>query len=783
MKKSLNSILSILCLIAMTGCDFSSTSSSTNKSSSSSLSATSSLTTSSSTTSSSSSSSSTSTIDFGNLDTNGLIDLLKKSAEKGVAGTLTNITLEKNLGYSKSTATTTFYKNSVHTSTVDDNYGPSATYKTISNNRYYEIEDEDGSLSLSGYKIVDGEASSSLEISNENAVANISNYSNSLVSTGFGLGISIENIANCIFYNMTEGNIYQLTINYPSIDAEEVTLSYLSYIRNEDFPNYSTLNGYSAKFIFNTSRELIGLNLTQSRYDCTTFDYITGEFTQEPEVQNEYTYNYALTYGEKTSETAPAYDLSSLIANDYTVTFYQTQEYVGYDPVTYEGIYEYKDEIAPGSDVENLSYVYPVVTFSPSTASCDTLKYSYVSLEGAIYNAKVGNNVLDYIEFTKPGEIEFTFISAGGVEKTYSFNVYAPNPEYIEVDEELPSILPVNSSIYLPSCYIEPYAASQDYEYVIINGSDYATITYDPDYQAGWGDPGAYKLTATAVGTITLRAVTKADSNIYKEFEINIIEPLSEDELNSRLINNEWGYSQWGEIINASFNDNNTGYLDFGKETYYGADGSVTAENNTTFNFSWSINYSTGTLNITDETWYNRAENGTFIAYNFDYATIDLVGRSFTFVFNIVYTEYNYSYTEEYTFYPALDNTTLQTELCDKSFSGYYSDLGVNLFTMLNANGTGRLYTSNYTSEGTIETDVLTFNWSLDEKSNLIFSNLSSETFTVVVEVYDYATWELVEKTYTFTLNTTATVDKFSASKIEITLTYEGVEYTTGFNY
>ena len=757
-------LLSLLCLVALVGCGTTSTSSTNNQpsspASSSTVAPSSSVSTSSQEVSSSTvaSSSSSSTVDSSStvVDSSSnnssstpeestpvvtpdtandiILDLKEKvnaSIDSEKYGAVTEMTYSQ---YSTATTTSTKNHNKYYTDAVvttsKRGYSSTTTYKKVLDNRYYEVEldtyDEENPEvnSIVGYEIVDENADNS-QLTKEEVNSKLA-FSAGTVD-GFGYGLTLESLVNCIFEEYDSESCYNISISkkYVSSNDYEGVVNAISFFYEQVTPDMGNkLYYYSAEFGFEADGSLDKLLLCQKTYDANSYDFDTHSLNISGTPTGSYFYDYGFEFGVVTEEEAALFDISANLFTDFEVKFYSNSGKT--------------NEI---TEAQKGSAVYIKATGTPAEASDKVVLVSCTDDSLSSYFGKPVDNIYSYYPETT-GEVKFVFASAAGITKTITLNVTAVEPTSIDARGEIPSILAVNASVELPSCSVQPYAADQEYEWKITDGANNATISEEN---------GVYTLTGTASGTVKVQANVLNYSDIKtQEFSIEIVEAKTETELKTIMTTTEWVYNDYGIIYSLTLSEDGKGSINFGKEvTGRDANGPVFATVDTLYNFDYEFDYTSGVTTVSNGEWVNRQENGNFSQFKNPTIEILLTGDGINVTFS--YDWYEMIYETEYNFTPACTPEDLKVKVV-KTWSadvelGNYNN--AYFYLTFNDDNTGSIYLEgideNYNE---IEISYTEFTYSWNENNQIVISTLENVVFEHNAEIYDYETDTSTPVTY-----------------------------------
>ena len=784
-------LLSILCLAVLTGCQFS-TSTSTNQPSSpassstvtpistvssstneeSSSSTVSSNSSSSSTVSSSSSSSSTVESSSSSEDTTPVLppetadDIIAALAEKVNAGidpeVYGDVTEMSFTQYNTATTTITknhskYYSDAVVT-TQTRGYSSTKNYKKVLDGRYYEVEldlyDEENPevTSILGYEIVNENATDS-QLTQADVDKKLA-FSSGLTD-GFGYGLTLESLVNGIFTEYDSDLCYNISISkkYVSSSDYEGFVNAISYFYELSTPDMGNkLFQYSAEFAFADNGSLSNMTLCQKTYNALDYDFDNHQLSITGAATGAYFFDYGFNYGEIKAEETPAFDIKSNLFTDFEVKFYsdssRTQEI---------------------TSAKKGSGVYIGAVGTPAEASD---KIVLASCTDPALSPYVGNPVDDIYSYypEQTGEVTFVFTSAAGISKTITFTVEAVTPTSISLDygQTVPSTLANNSSISLPTCSINPYNADQNYEWKIIEGSDYATIT--EEY-------GMYTLNAIATGEIKVQANAVGYEDIATDvYTITIVDAKSEDELKAALTSTAWVLSQDSNLYSLTLTENGKGTFNFGKEIC-GRDANwnyIYADVDTTYTFDYVLNYADSSLEISNGAWNNRQADGDLARYNDPTIAVELTGGSITATFSFDW--YGSVYSTDYKFTPAYSNEELKAAAC----ATWVGDIDLGnwntacFYITLNSDNTGSIYLEgyDYVNYEPIEIGKTDFTYSWNDNNQIVIDTLEGVTFDCEVEIYDYETYESIPVTYSISIGNTIDVESLLCANLTLSYSF-----------
>ena len=335
-------LLSVLCLLALAGCQPSSTSGTSSQSQGTSGSQT---TTTSSTSSNGSASSSS--------NTPVKPELPGETREEFEAFILAGI--ESTLVYADMTQTSSntqfqsfnFYTNAMvqHKQTFGKNHteeNPNytenvRTYRTIKNGRYYEVTDNIKSPTnntLFGYEIVEENANKA-QRNRTDAETAVSKFFSHTMDGYFGRGTDIQNTVLSIFGKdvYKEESTYHLKFDSEYIGDTSAMKLYISHTVEQ--PNMTSIrpNLYSAEYTLDENGNLTNATFIQKVYNVNDYDTENHLPSENATPTSTSTYAYNFQYGELKAEETPAYDVDSRSYDDYSLKFYtdhgKTEEFTG----------------------------------------------------------------------------------------------------------------------------------------------------------------------------------------------------------------------------------------------------------------------------------------------------------------------------------------------------------------------------------------------------------------------------------------------------------------------
>lgn len=516
------------------------------------------------------------------------------------------------------------------------------------------------------------------------------------------------------------------------------------------------LSTYSCTFVFN-GKVVVGLNFSQAQYqedqETYTWDTVwnteTNTFVEGAEPYNVVTNSYEFTYGDIVAEETPAYDINDFGYADFSLEFYAKMERKW---ATSELLFS--EKIEEGTEIETQTTIYAKLIADEQKPS-DRLYASYKTDDGAYinFNEAYGQSFGE-LTFSKAGEQTVKLSTNLGVEKEYTFNIFAPEPEAIIVWDEIPENILLNETITLPECEIEPFNADQTYVWEVVEGTDCATIAYNEDMMA-------YELTAVAVGDIVVRA-SVPNTEIAEEFETTVVEPLSEEELAAKLVERKWFYDNYESAV-LTLNEDKTGSVEFSE--YF--------DPQTVFTFNWEFDYENACLNLSNPNWSYFTESswskGSLYSGNTPtFANVDLVGRNITFTFYADYGDGEPS-PDEIVFTPAKPFEEVKSSFENAVYQSMINeeDLYLSIFIIFNSDGTGRFYTLDNDWN---EVPISNFSWSWDGETivlseDIVFTTPTSSgdevTITISKTMYDLDTLSAKTFCFDYVYNGKTTTGKF----------------------
>jgi len=798
-------LLSVLCLLALVGCELTPTNSSSNSSSvANSSTSSSSPVTSGSTTSNSSSSSSNGPAVRPELDTS--VEGVKELILSGVEGTLKSASFETIGLYPNDAGVLEanrrdieehfFYKNALvkHQKRVNLNestddelvYNSHDTvYSVVKDGRFYEFQTSANDHtydSLFGYEVVETPVDSSQK-SQEEVNNTLSSYSTFGYNGYFGRADNLANIALSIFGNQVyiEGKSLQVEANAEYVGDTTAINASISFVTEHDSMSGVRPNIYEADYSFDNDGNLVSIAFSQYVYDPVSYDAENHAFKDEVVLSSGTYYNYDFSYGELEDEATPAYDIDSMTLTDYSFKLYTNYEYdSNYNKV-------YKDELV-GNTVFAGSTVYLDYTRTPETAVVDEI-YLVSSSNEQVSSPSTGYGV-DQFYFKAAGDVTFTLSSANGVKKQVSFTVVNPPVESISINSyngEVPETLAKNTTASLPVCNVQPSSADRGYEWIITSGEEHASLSFDAD-AVSYSNSG-WTITALSAGTVTVQARSTADNSITTEvFEIEVVEPLNAEELKAALTGKPWAANNYGVVYGLTFNETSA-VINFGCETVWDRTTyeQITATEPTTYTFDYSIDAETGNIAVTNGVWSYGLEQSQFKSVSGDpVITTSLLGDCIDV--QLFYSGEYGDWDETKTFVPALTTDELKAELVGRYTADVESgDLYGSFLMDIYADGTGKFFTAevsyDWNNNGALVLNnvgnEVTFNWTLEDGVFSV-SNLSGTTKAIYQSGWDDANEVTIYDYFDFTI-TSFDVEQFTFAYFKVTYVNGEDTVTTSF--
>ena len=215
----------------------------------------------------------------------------------------------------------------------------------------------------------------------------------------------------------------------------------------------------------------------------------------------------------------------------------------------------------------------------------------------------------------------------------------------------------------------------------------------------------------------------------------------------------------------------------------------IYSEQPTTYTFYWTLDASSGAIDISNGAWANLVEDSQFAGIADFNITANLLGTDVTVGCHFV-SEYS-DYTEEYKFTPALSNEALKANICQVFyFSVSTSDYsGVDVYVEFFADGTGNFFTAdikwNYsTGEYSFSNigNIITFNWDLNADRDIVLSNLEG-TMSIEYSEYNWETEQQIEGVSHVTMGTVIDVEDLAFGYIKFTYSNEYASNQTERGY
>lgn len=618
-------LLSILCLLALTGCNGTTTSSPVTESSthhhestSPDISSTtlseeiSSSTTSSDTSSEASSStsedSSDTSSDLSSESSNPTIEVtlesLRDRIENSITKELTEVTRVETTSLNITTKSTKFYNNA----TLYSNYKTNSAgtiinnnttyYSTIKDGRYYHVIDnkKNNTTSVEGYEISDTETGiDKITLENANkkmkSIFGIDTKTNNLtINDGTDLSNIVLQPLNYYDRNSNTDTTSIEILNLSGTVENGITTIELSYLYLLESVTSKAANVFSSEYIFNADNELTSYTLKDENYK-NSYDFENYEIPADA-IPITSTYSHTFSYSEELSnESATTYDLSTLTYTDFTVEAY-------FDKAFTEKV---EGTVPLGKDI------YFKVTGTPETATSD-----YILLSSSSESILKTNNLQMRATAKTLGDATLSFISANGIKKEISYTVALSSATAIEFElgANMPTTLEVGSTATLPGCLILPHEASQDYAWRITEGEEFATIELNTE--------GSWSIKATQVGTVKLYAYSTSNETIKtQEYSIEITSAESSvlDALYQGVSLSGFDSVYYLELnITLTLSPDGTGIINFGKELHWQTH--EPAENDTIYTFKWTCDDNTITISEGQYTYgFEFVDDSDIFAY------------------------------------------------------------------------------------------------------------------------------------------------------------------------
>ena len=630
---------------------------------------------------------------------------------------------------------TNYYSDGTITTTATE------TFKAVKGGRYYTIVSDTSDSEnpvmeeIRGYNIVE-EVESPAEITQSEVDTTLGFASGTI--DGFGCAKSLTGLFEGIFANYDPEYSYGVSYN-TLVNGSEISILYFSYYTEPTSEWSTTVYKYTSSIFFNTSSRIVGASFTQDAYYGSNYNFETHSPIADPNIS--YNWEYTFELGKKVEATAP-YDVASLIYSDYEVKAYS-------DPTRTVEVTEF----------EASANLYFGFTGTPDTVTAD--KPIIESIDGDQICWTSTGLCPNYVYLSSSGTATFTFVSAAGVRKSIEITVKAPSPTGISCWADFPSVLSVGETLELPWVSVSPYTASQEIKWVIASGTECAETYYNAEFDTHY-------IRALATGTFTFYACPVADETITTEiYEIEIIEPKSEDEIKSILTSNTWVVND-GVIYSMTLSADGKGLINFGREsTYTPGIGSVEAEVDTTYSFDYVLDYANAVINVSNGTWTNRSESGTFATFTDPVITPSLLGDKVTVSFGSYYS---------FDFIPALSEDEVK-EAYQTTFSGFffqydYLELSVE-FSATHATFFAVTYIN---GEETRKNEVsVEYTWNADGNIELVNGDLNYSA----IKYFDYDTE--TDITTNIVIDSVLKVDKYLASYLSVTILADEVSYTARF--
>ena len=620
-------------------------------------------------------------------------------------------------------------------------------FRTSENGRYYEVttdatDPEAETISgIIGYEIVDEVINPYSEMTQDEVDAELGFASGT--TDGFALATSLEALWECAFENYDAEYSYNLsaTKTYSSAGVTDYVYSSISYISEvpSSWGGAPSVYCYTIDLGYDANGKVNYALFAQDSYDSYSENYDFDLHMPIAAPSSSYYTEYTFEFGELTEGEAP-YTMSDIIFSDYEVKAYS--DYAKTDEKT---VYSVGD------------YIYFGFEGTPETACYE--KPILESITGDRITWSSAGSSVNYISTSSAGTATFTFVSAAGIRKSIEITVKAPTPTSISFSGSMPSVLAVNGTEALPCCTTQPYAASNKHNWTIVEGADYAEITYN-------ADEDAHYIKGLASGIVKVQAYALDDETITTPvYEIEVTEPKSEAEINTILTTTNWAVND-GVIYNLSFNTDGTGAIDFGYErtmdweTYE----YVYATEKTLYTFNWELDYANGAFNITNGTWVNRMEDGNYSSFSDPVITPSLLGDKVNVNFG---TYYNWDFT------PAFSSEQLHAAIIGSEFYGYatsfhYADI---YFEVGETAVSFYAKSYDYSAGGYIKSDIAEVEYTWDANNNIV---LTGGDYAYSLNVYG--------EYYDIVISSTLEVETSFGSYINVTFTADGKSYTVKCN-
>lgn len=427
------------------------------------------------------------------------------------------------------------YSNGISTKTteIDHNLNNTKNYSGfigIENNNYYEINRSSTNEYNSTSKKVIG-----TDITLEEA-----EKKSSLIGyrTHYGLGdIIIEEYIDSSSYLAYFGDFkeFKLTNQNGNITLnasyeKKSTSYYVSSVFREFYLNINIKDDMVTNFTF-----------ICNDYDDSSYNFNTHELKENPTVLEYTKHEFAQQSGKK--EINNNFDVapSQCYFTDYSIKTY---------PKGNEGNY---DNFEVGDYID-----FTLGSFAPNTATTmiDTIKYKSSSNDKVATYSSMGG-----LKAVGAGEATLTFISSNNIEKTVNITIKYKQAESIEINFDEIGV-EVNKTVENITATVLPSGSEQSYSLSIIEGNDFAELTYDEETKS-------YSLKGLKEGKITLKAQSLIDENISITKDIYIYSPITSENVLSTLLNSKYQTEAYnGKTYILIFNENGKGEVKDGFESY-----------------------------------------------------------------------------------------------------------------------------------------------------------------------------------------------------------------------
>ena len=478
------------------------------------------------------------------------------------------------------------------------------SFRTVENNRYYEVATNASDsanptiTSVNGYDIVEETVTPAEKTQAEVDVA--LGFASGTVD-GFGMAKSLEALFAGAFENYDSEFSYGIAFEkqYTSATSSNFVYSSISYYTEPTSEWSTTVYKYTSEFTYDDAAKVTGVTFIQDTFYGVNYDF--EAHTPIAAANSSYKWTYSFEFGEKTESEKP-YNVSSLLLTDYEVKSYR-------DSARTEEATEFEME-------DNLYFSF---IGTPETATADLPIIESIVGDSICYTS-AGSSPL-YIYLSNAGTATFTFVSAGGIRKSIEITVKAPAPTGISFNADMPTVVPALVVVALPECNIAPYGADKSYEWKVVEGNEFAEVVYSED-------TGLYSVKGVAAGIAKLQANSKVDPTIVTDvYEVEIVSPKTEAEMNTIITTTDWAFND-GTIYHAAFNTDGTAEIVLGKDGYYDSNSNrVDNEEPTKFTFNWSLDYNNCSIVITNGTWVNRLEKGEYSSWTDPVITPSLLGE------------------------------------------------------------------------------------------------------------------------------------------------------------